>query len=57
MGIGFAGSTKIIEETLNYSSLQYVYNTVPGLVSDKLKYLLEFIWEQLKLESIDTPRH
>lgn len=49
--IGFSGSTRTIERTLNYNILRWIYDNTPGLVSDKLKRLLEFIWENLKLQN------
>lgn len=32
------------KQKLNYSYLRGLYNETPGLVSDKLKFVLEFIW-------------
>lgn len=44
--IGF--STSNVSQTairyLNYDSLMQIYNFAPGLVSDKLKAVLEFVW-------------
>lgn len=50
IAIGFTESTnqqKIIH-TLNYGNLIGIYNTIPGLVSDKLKGILEFVWSCVK---------
>jgi hypothetical protein len=49
--IGFTSTTETVEQTLNYQVLRYVYDSRPGLVADKLKYVLQFIWEHLKSES------
>ncbi len=48
--VGFTSSSEIIEQPLNYNVLRYIYDTTPGLVADKLKFALEFIWEHLKPE-------
>jgi hypothetical protein len=47
---GFTGVTQITSQTLNYHMLRHIYENTPGLVSDKLKFLLEFVWENLKSE-------
>lgn len=39
---GFIESTG--KTTLNYAYLRNIYEGTPGLVSDKLKYVLEYIW-------------
>jgi hypothetical protein len=33
---------------LNYASLRKIYNETPGLVSDKLKFVLEYVWNIIK---------
>lgn len=33
---------------LNYASLRRIYDETPGLVSDKLKYVLEYVWNIIK---------
>lgn len=48
--IGFTSSIKTQEQTLNYDVLRYIYDNTPGLVADKLKFALEFVWEHLKPE-------
>lgn len=40
--IGFVQPVK--EETLNYQALAAIFREAPGLVSDKLKFLLNFVW-------------
>jgi hypothetical protein len=48
MPSGFTAVPQITSRTLNYHMLRRIYDTTPGLVSDKLKFLLEFVWENLK---------
>lgn len=50
IGIGFASPTQLVNQTLNYHILRYIYDNTPGLVSDKLKHVLEFVWKLLKPE-------
>jgi len=50
LSIGFTSSIKLVNQPLNYNVLRYVYDNTPGLVSDKLKYVLEFVWQLLKSE-------
>jgi hypothetical protein len=45
IGFSKAGTQKT---SLNYEQLMHMYRTRPGLVSDKLKSILEFVWECLK---------
>lgn len=45
--IGFAGRTIQDVRTLNYSSLAALYDKTPGLVSDKIKQVLEQVWIHL----------
>jgi type II secretory pathway predicted ATPase ExeA len=42
--IGFVSPKSTIETKLDYSFLVYVYENTPGLVSDKLKNILELVW-------------
>ena len=44
-GIGFVSSKSIVETKLDYNFLVYVYENTPGLVSDKLKSVLELVWK------------
>lgn len=48
IGIGFISSVELINQTLNYHVLRHIYDVTPGLVSDKLKFVLEFIWQHLQ---------
>ena len=41
---GFAAGTVKVSTTLNYAVLKAFYDATPGLVSDKLKGVLEFVW-------------
>lgn len=43
--IGFVSSKSIVETKLDYNFLVYVYENTPGLVSDKLKAVLELVWK------------
>ncbi len=45
--LGFTTASEREKTTLNYDTLLAVFNGTPGLVSDKLKYTLRFIWECL----------
>lgn len=49
--VGFTGPTRLVEQTMNFHVLRWVYDNTPGLVSDKLKRILEFIWEHLKKDN------
>lgn len=50
LNVGFTSSIKLANQPLNYNVLRYVFDNTPGLVSDKLKHLLEFLWQLLKFE-------
>ncbi len=43
--IGFAGQSSLVNESLSYPLLGQIFNTTPGLISDKLKRVLETVWE------------
>jgi len=43
--VGFSTKGEFKEKTLNYIALQEMYRAVPGLVSDKLNAILEFVWK------------
>ena len=47
-GIGFSESGKEEETKLDYDYLTMLYNATPGLVSDKLKAVLELVWLHIK---------
>jgi hypothetical protein len=46
--IGFKAITEKREIKLDYSALLIIYNSTPGLASDKLKKVLEVVWETVK---------
>ncbi|HBR58180.1 MAG TPA: hypothetical protein DEA22_12055 [Blastocatellia bacterium] len=45
--IGFVPSTESIETKLDYKFLVKVFENTPGLVSDKLKSVLELVWKHI----------
>ncbi len=45
--IGFNRSHEIVETKLSYNTLIALYKNTPGLVLDKLKFVLEFVWSCL----------
>lgn len=49
--VGFTTLTKLEDQTLNFTVLAAVYNATPGLGSDKLKAVLEFVWKHLEAEN------
>lgn len=49
---GFSGSERVIRQPLNYEIIEALYRQTPGLVSDKLKAVLEFIWSILPHSSV-----
>ncbi len=46
--IGFVPDIKVHNDFLDFNALAAVYESIPGLIADKLKGLLEFVWEVLK---------
>lgn len=45
---GLTGATKEITSSLDYEALEGIWASTPGLSSDKLKAVLEIVWEFLK---------
>ena len=45
---GFQRAAPHVESRLNYAMLRDMYDQTPGLVADKLKFVLEFVWNLLK---------
>lgn len=45
---GFAQNADSVSETLNYQTLIAIFRTAPGLLADKLKAVLEFVWMCMK---------
>ena len=50
-GIGFASETSKSARTLDYKNLVEYFQSQPGLVSDKLKSTLEWVWSYVKNNS------
>lgn len=50
--IGFKPKETTIDKTLNYNTLITVFNGIPGLLADKLKGVLEFIWSCIRSKDI-----
>lgn len=48
VGIGFAPNPKEVKHTLGFTTLAAIYEATPGLVSDKLKRVLEVVWAGLQ---------
>lgn len=46
--IGFTASSETQPVTLNFHLLHHFYESTPGLTSDKLKAVLEFVWSHIK---------
>lgn len=45
--IGLTREKDVVVSTLDFTSLVDIYNSIPGLVIDKLKGVLEFVWSHL----------
>lgn len=50
--MGFTRTTRVIHEPLSYEILVERYNKAPGLPSDKLKNILEFVWSVMPQAAI-----
>jgi hypothetical protein len=50
--LGFVQSERTIRQPLNYEILRGIYDRTPGLVADKLKTVLEFVWSVLPQAAI-----
>lgn len=50
--IGFMDTEEIIENKLGFNFLFSLYQKTPGLVLDKLKYVLEFVWACLQPQNV-----
>ncbi|MEO1351996.1 MAG: ATP-binding protein [Cyanobacteria bacterium J06635_15] len=46
--MGFLPAAEKESVYLNYATLTHLYDTIPGLASDKLKAILELVWDVLK---------
>lgn len=49
--LGFSGRVDLVAEGIDYALLRSIYDGTPGLISDKLKAVLEFAWSCLKSTS------
>jgi hypothetical protein len=50
--LGFVSTEKVIKQPLSYEILQAQYAATPGLVADKLKAVLEFVWGVLPQNAV-----
>ena len=50
--IGFAPQTQTVEYRLDYATLRALFEQTPGLVADKLKAVLEAVWQGLKASDV-----
>jgi hypothetical protein len=48
---GFGSRSTKVQMTLNYATLMSIYDAIPGLVSDKLKGVLQTVWTFLKKDN------
>ena len=48
-GVGFGGQPSNVPTALNYQALVAIYDNTAGLVSDKLKGVLEFVWPYIRM--------
>ncbi len=51
--LGFAPKQSFEKRNLNYATLQELYKDAPGLVADKVKFILEFLWACLKPHGVN----
>lgn len=49
---GFTSNSKIIRQPLSFDILKSHYDQTPGLVADKLKAVLEFVWSVMPQQAI-----
>jgi len=50
--LGFARADRVIQQPLNYEILMAHFHRTPGLVSDKLKSTLEYVWSLMRQAAI-----
>ncbi len=48
--LGFGAKAEIVENKLSYEVLVELYNSIPGLIADKLKAVLEIVWVSMQAE-------
>jgi hypothetical protein len=51
--MGFMGAQTVTQECVNYDFLKRYFDSVPGLISDKLKATLEFVWMAMSMSTSD----
>ncbi len=47
-GIGFNAPSKTVSRGLDFALMKHIFDATPGLVSDKLKAVIEFVWSHVK---------
>jgi len=47
-GMGFRPETRRVERRLDFETMTGIYRSAPGLVSDKIKAVLEFVWQHMQ---------
>jgi hypothetical protein len=52
MEFGFAGTEKVLRQPLDFDILKARFDRTPGLISDKLKAVLEFVWSVMPQQAI-----
>lgn len=52
MEFGFTNKERVIHQPLTYQVLESYFRGVPGLISDKLKSTLEFVWSVLPQNAV-----
>lgn len=50
VSIGFNRNEKVVNKYLNYEALSQIFKSTAGLISDKLKNVLEFAWSCMQQE-------
>ncbi len=50
--IGFSNTEEVVVYKLGFHFLSTLYDNTPGLVLDKLKYVLEFVWSCLRAQNV-----
>ncbi|MBR4742023.1 MAG: hypothetical protein IK079_03915 [Desulfovibrio sp.] len=46
--LGFLGQNYVIKKTIDYDFLKMIFDTTPGLYTDKLKKVIEIVWIVIK---------
>ena len=49
-GMGFRPETQRVEQRLDFETMMELYQRTPGLASDKIKAVLEFVWRRMQPE-------